>query len=344
MQNNKKPYLLVDSSYVSFHRFFSTLIWFSNVYPNNEVNDDYDWSLNEVFMKHFDDTYMKNLVKFKNMYNIPNENMIIIRDCPRETIWRMNIYPEYKGTRKNVCTYKNKKYNIGNIFRHIYGNLYPKLEKIHGFKLLKVENAEADDIIAILSNKIREMDKNRLVVIISNDNDYLQLVNEKTLIWSLQNKLLNTKVEMTAEEILLKKILKGDECDNIPSIVGNMSDHKLNELVKDIKKLQEWLIQNNKEAIFNNNQKLIDFKYIPDLIKANITQQIMDTIPEIKDNISLNIEFPVMNPIFLNLPKEFWKEPDELKVKSMDGYHYIKKCKYNKYFDYLHYITENYYF
>jgi len=45
------------------------------------------------------------------------------------------------------------------------------------------------------------MDRNRLVVIISNDNDYLQLVNEKTLIWSLQNKLLNTKVEMTAEEI-----------------------------------------------------------------------------------------------------------------------------------------------
>jgi 5'-3' exonuclease len=344
MQNNKKPYLLVDSSYVSFHRFFSTLIWYSNVYPHNEINDDYDWSLNEVFMKHFDDTYMKNLVKFKNMYNVPNENMLIIRDCPRETIWRMNIYPEYKGTRKNVCTYKNKKYNIGNIFRHIYGNLYPRLEKIHSFKILKVENAEADDIIAILSNKIREMDKNRLVVIISNDNDYLQLVNEKTLIWSLQNKLLNTKVEMTAEEILLKKILKGDECDNIPSIVGNMSDHKLNELVKDSKKLQEWLIQNNKDSIFHNNQKLIDFKYIPDLIKSNITQQIMDTIPEIKENISLNIEFPVTNNIFLNLPKEFWKEPDELKVKSMDGYHYIKKCKYNKYFDYLHYITENYYF
>ena len=70
----------------------------------------------------------------------------------------------------------------------------------------------------------------------------------------------------------------------------------------------------------------------------------MDTIPEIKENINLNIEFPVMNSIFLNLPKEFWKEPDELKVKSIDGYHYIKKCKYNKYFDYLHYITENYYF
>jgi len=344
MQNNKKPYLLVDSSYVSFHRFFSTLIWYTNVYPNNEIDDDYDWLTNEVFMKHFDDTYMKNLLKFKTMYNIPNENMIIIRDCPRETIWRMNIYPEYKGTRKNVCTYKNKKYNIGNIFRHIYGNLYPRLEKIHGFKLLKVENAEADDIIAILANKIREMDKNRLVVIISNDNDYLQLVNEKTLIWSLQNKLLNTKVEMTAEEILLKKILRGDECDNIQSIVGNMSENKLNELIKDSQKLQDWLILNNKDAIFQNNQKLIDFKYIPDLIKSNIMQQIVNTIPEISENIGISLEIPVLNHIFMNLPKEFWKEQDELKVKSASGYHYIKKCKYNKFYDNLNYFTENYYY
>jgi len=345
LPNNKKPYLLIDSSYVSFHRFFSTLIWFTNVYPHIEIDDEYDWSLNEIFMKHFDDTYMKNLIKYKNMYNIPNENMIIIRDCPRETIWRMNIYPEYKGTRKNTCTYKNKKYNIGNIFRHIYNVLYPKLEKIHNFKLLKVENAEADDIIAIFANKIREMDKSRLVVIISNDNDYLQLVNEKTLIWSLQNKLLNTKVEMTADEILLKKILKGDECDNIPSIVGNMSDIKINELVKDNNKLVDWLNQNNKNNIFDNNRQLIDFKYIPELIKNNIIDQMISTIPEIKENIEVIDEAPVNNNIFLNFPKEFWKETDEVKVKSVNGFHIVKNCKYkNTYLDQYHYVSENYYY
>lgn len=92
-----------------------------------------------------------------------------------------------------IHSYKNKKYNIGNIFKHIYNKLYPELEKIYGFRIVKVENAEADDIIAVLANKIYNQDKNRLIVIISNDNDYLQLVNDKTLIWSLQNKLLNSK-------------------------------------------------------------------------------------------------------------------------------------------------------
>jgi len=298
--NLKKPYLLVDSSYVSFHRFFSTLIWYNNVHPDEEINDDYDWLENQVFMKHFDDTYMKNLIKFKNMYNIPYENMIVVRDCPRETIWRMSLYPEYKANRKNTCNYKNKKYNIGNIFKHIYNSLYPQLEKQYGFKILKVENAEADDIIAVVANKIRELDKNRLIVIISNDNDYLQLVNEKTLIWSLQNKLLNTKVETTSEEILLKKILKGDDSDNIPSLVNNLSEKDVNEIIKDSNKLNNWLNDNpDKKEAYINNRKLIDFQYIPTDIKKLIideckdifpiqeieVQNIVDVLPEVKVQI-----------------------------------------------------------
>jgi hypothetical protein len=102
--------------------------------------------------------------------------------------------------------------------------------------------------------------------------------------------VLNEAVEMTAEEILLKKILRGDECDNIPSIVGTMSENKLNELVKDSEKLQEWLILNNKDTFFQNNQKLIDFKYIPELIKSNIIQQIIDTIPEMSENVGFCVE------------------------------------------------------
>ena len=281
--NNKKPYLLVDSSYVSFHRFFSTLIWYNNMYPDQEIGEDYEWLENEVFMKHFDETYMKNLLKFKNMYNVPIENVIIIRDCPRETIWRMNISKEYKATRKNTCNYKNKKYNIGNIFKHIYNSLYPQLEKQYGFRIVKVENAEADDIIAVLANKIREMDRTRLVVIISNDNDYLQLVNEKTLIWSLQNKLLNTKVETTAEEILLKKILKGDESDNIPSLVGGISDRDVNEMIKDSRKLNQWLDNNEgKRLLFEENRKLIDFQYIPEEIKKSILEECSEFLPQVE--------------------------------------------------------------
>ena len=319
MNNQKKPYLLVDSSYVSFHRFFSTLIWYNNVYPEEEIDDDYDWLENKTFMKHFDETYMKNLIRYKNMYNIPFENVIVVRDCPRETIWRMNLYPEYKANRKNTCNYKNKKYNIGNIFKHIYNDLYPQLEKQYGFKILKVDNAEADDIIAVLANHIRELDKSRLIVIISNDNDYLQLVNEKTLIWSLQNKLLNTKVETTAEEILLRKILKGDDSDNIPSLVGNMSDRELTEMIKDGNKLREWLTINpEKNDMYLNNRRLIDFQYIPDDIRRNILNECKDIFPEPEVEIKKVEKFEIKIEVEPEIKNEndYWKNNPVIKIKT----------------------------
>jgi 5'-3' exonuclease len=271
-------------------------------------------------MNHFDETYMKNLLKFRSMYNIPFENMIIVRDCPRETIWRMNLFPEYKGNRKNTCAYKNKRYNIGNIFKHIYNELYPKLIEQYGFKLIKVENAEADDVIAVLATQIRKIDKNRLVVIISNDNDYLQLVNEKTLIWSLQNRLLNTKVDMTADEILLKKILKGDDSDNIPSIVGSMSETNIIELIKDSSKLEKWLMEHSKKDVFENNQRLIDFSFIPDNIKQNILNQCLDIIPEIKESVE-DMKKVDEKPkgVLVDFPTEFWKNMDKIKVKTKTG-------------------------
>jgi 5'-3' exonuclease len=135
-----------------------------------------------------------------------------------------------------------------------------------------VENAEADDVIAVLANKLYNQDKNRLIVIISNDNDYLQLVNDKTLIWSLQNKLLNSKVETTSQEMLMRKILRGDEGDNIPSIVGNMSEKDINELIQNREKFESWLNTSDKRKLFENNQKLIDFNFIPDEIRESILE------------------------------------------------------------------------
>jgi len=295
------------------------------MYPDQEICDDYEWVENEIFMKHFDESYMKNLLKFKNMYNVPFENMIIVRDCPRETIWRMNIFREYKATRKNTCNYKNKKFSVGNIFKHIYNNLYPKLEEQYKFKIIKVENAEADDVIAVLTNRIREIDKSRLVVIISNDNDYLQLVNEKTLIWSLQNKLLNTKVEISAEEILLKKILKGDESDNIPSIVGHMSDKDLMEIIKDKVKLDKWLnVNTERKNMFLENQKLIDFKFIPEEIKNAVLKECNEFLPvidsenkkpEIKEEVEEVIK--IKAKIIINDPKIIHNQNIPPKVRNI---------------------------
>ena len=295
--NNNKPYLLVDSSYVSYYRFFSTLIWYTNTYYKQSIDsenlpdveefqEDYDWTTNKIFMERYDKFYMGSIEKIRSRYNIPYENVVIVRDCPRETIWRMQYYPEYKETRKNTCKFKNKKYNIGNIFKHIYAELYPEIEAKYKIRVVKFDNAEADDVIAVLCKKLREIDESRLIVIITNDNDYLQLVDNKTLIWSLQNKLLNTKVEKPSRQILLKKILGGDVSDNIPACLTDISEDELNALIADEVKLKKRLDQDeNLRERFNRNKKMIDFDEIPDQIRSSIFSALTDFFPKIEHQL-----------------------------------------------------------
>ena len=68
----------------------------------------------------------------------------------------------------------------------------------------------------------------------------------------------------------MRKILRGDEGDNIPSIVGNMSEKDITELIKNCDKFESWLNTSDKRKLFENNQKLIDFNFIPDEIRESI--------------------------------------------------------------------------
>ena len=346
---NDKPYLLVDSSYVSFYRFFSTLIWYTNTYPEIEINDEMDLIENEVFMEHYDKYYMNSINKFRCMYDIPYENIILVRDCPREQIWRMDIYPEYKATRKNTCSFKNKRFNVGNIFKHIYSKLYPDIEEKYKINIIKFDNAEADDVIAVLSKKIHEIDMNRLIVIITNDNDYLQLVNNKILIWSLQNKLLNTKVETTSEQLLLKKIFKGDESDNILPC-SNLSDEDIDSLVKNKFALEKYLNENNDiKDKFEKNKQLVDFEMIPDILKNKITEDCKYFLPEkriVEDNKidNVKIEKPVMElDKKIKNPKIIILKNDNLdnSLNNNKAFSKIIKGKNKKWINSL--MTENFY-
>jgi 5'-3' exonuclease len=268
-----RPFLLIDSSYVSFHRFFSTQIWYSKQFPDENYDENYDWSTNKIFIERYDKYYLSSIEKIRQRYNIPFENIIIVRDCPRETIWRLDNYEEYKSNRKNTCKFQNKKYNIGNIFKHIYQELYPKLYEEHGIKFIKVDRAEADDVIAVITKKIHELDSTHLIVIVTNDNDYLQLVNNHVLIWSLQNKLLNMKIKDTPEKELLLKIICGDVSDNISSCFDGETILNYNELIEDKIKLNEILETNKKfKEKFIKNRNLIDFDMIPNELKNNILE------------------------------------------------------------------------
>ena len=75
-----------------------------------------------------------------------------------------------------------------------------------------------------------------------------------------------TEIEVLREEI--------DKIDNIKKI-GNISKKQAIELSKMLdNELKEWLVNNNLLKEFNNNIRLIDFKYIPEDKKLNLLNKL----------------------------------------------------------------------
>jgi 5'-3' exonuclease len=136
--------------------------------------------------------------------------------------------------------------------------------------LLSGDNLEGDDVIAILHEQLVNNEK----IIITNDNDYIQLIDKKTKIVNMQFKDIVDRLEIELENHLILKALIGDKSDNIKKI-GNISKKQAIELSKMLdNELKEWLVNNNLLKEFNNNIRLIDFKYIPEDKKLNLLNKL----------------------------------------------------------------------
>ena len=86
------------------------------------------------------------------------------------------------------------------------------------------DGVEADDIMAYITTNI--LKENEQAVIMSTDKDFLQLVNDTTIVWSpTKKKMYNTKLVkeeygIESKNLLLYRVLDGDKSDNIPGVYG----------------------------------------------------------------------------------------------------------------------------
>ena len=165
--------MLIDSSYTNFYRFYATQTWYSKAYEEEmkEIRkiDNYNWYENDIFLEKYNKLYFSGFDKIRKMYKVSTENMLFAFDCPRSEIWRNDFFQTYKSNRDDE---KNKRMNIGEIFRHTYSVIYPNLENVHNVKTIKSNRAEADDIIAVIKKNLREKYSDLKIVIVTNDYDY----------------------------------------------------------------------------------------------------------------------------------------------------------------------------
>ncbi len=257
------PILFVDMSYYIFYRYYALINWYQK---SQEIELDIDNILDDkIFIEKFHKLFLENIKKIKKKYKIQNALVIFAKDCRRYNIWRNEYYNEYKKNRDE----KPLRFN-SDIFIYTYEKIIPDLLDLD-YKVLELDNAEADDIVGVLKNKIREKYDDRQIYIITNDHDYLQLLDDNTFIYNLRGLDLRTKSKGKDIDLELK-IITGDKSDNITSIFNTRKTIKsIMNLINNKDMLQD-LFNSNEEIhkLYNRNKLLIDFNMIPNEIKMNI--------------------------------------------------------------------------
>lgn len=251
---SNKRLLLIDFSYYYIHRYFALMSWFN--ISNTEFNED-------LLLQKFEKLMIENVKKIAKKTKCELKNTILVSDCRRSNIWRLNYYCEYKANRE-LCQLKqpiNPK-----IYSIIDDKIIPTLTSLD-VQYIGFDKLEADDIISVITkNTTNEK------VIITNDNDYLQLIDDKTTILNSTFKDLSSRSLGCPKKDLLMKILIGDNSDNISSIVTKAVAKKLIDMAED--DLKDYLMKNHLLEKFDLNKKLIDMENIPveykDLIKNSI--------------------------------------------------------------------------
>lgn len=272
--NNKSTpsFIFVDGSYYTFYRYFSLMTWWKNAYPENPLVDPFQ---NEQFVEKFRKTFVENLEKIpKNLGFGKNDSpiMFVGKDCPRETIWRMQLFPDYKKNRANG---QEDGFMGGTFFKMAYQD---ELFQKGGAKaILKYPTLEADDCIAISVKYILGLHPECMIYVITSDKDYLQLVEPRVKIFDLKFKNIAEQKSSTGnpESDLFCKIVMGDISDNIPSVLKKCGPKTALKCFENPEYFEERLKKENAYETYERNKTLVDFNNIPenlvnDFIDKNI--------------------------------------------------------------------------
>jgi len=201
----------------------------------------------------------------------------LILCCDDRHTWRRDIFPNYKASRK-----KTRKVS-GTDWTNLYdclNQLKDELRQWFPYKLIQVEKAEADDIIAILVNLIHER-----TLILSSDKDFVQLQTFNIRQYSpMQKKFVDSE---SAARSLHEKIIRGDVGDGIPNIMSDDNvfvDEGRRQKPVTKKKVDAWFeidpdMYCDAEMLrnYNRNKQLVDLGQVPDSIRINITKQFETT-------------------------------------------------------------------
>ena len=225
----------------------------------------------EDFIRHL---VLNSIRSYRNKYKNKYGEIVICTDF--HSSWRKEVFPFYKAHRK--VAREKQKTEKGMDWSALFDTISKIIVEIDTFfpyKVIRVEHAEGDDVIAVLSKTFKEK-----TLIVSSDKDFSQLYKYK---WIRQFSPMKQKMLNGIDPIVYLKehIIRGDKGDGIPNILSEddciVSGVRQKSISK--KKIINWLVQDPDD--FNDEMKrgwirnkiLIDFDLIPEPITTAILKQ-----------------------------------------------------------------------
>lgn len=251
------PCILIDASYYVFYRYFDSWKYFRKNHNEQLYNTE---ELHKVtsFLRRVYIDIDTDIAEMLRSWHTNTANIIFCKDCSRKSIWRNEHTENYKSTRPTKMLFNPHMFSIV--------SQYCKDRRIQEMYMDKLE---ADDIIALTKQKLRNGGYTQQIIIVTNDNDYLQLLDENTHAYNMnmENNNLRQRSIGSAKMDLCMKILMGDRSDNIPPVKHHMGPKKAMKLAKlPDTDLEAYLAKHGCKEAYERNMRLIDFNYIrPDL-------------------------------------------------------------------------------
>ncbi len=252
-----------------------------------------------------DEAEVKNLIRhvtlstiksYKKKYGKEFGQIVIATDGRK--YWRKEVFEHYKASRKKARDASDLDWKL--IFDTL-SEMRDDIAKYFPYKVIKVDRAEADDIIAVLTEYVQTneliqeglMEEAQKVLILSSDKDFKQLQlapfssgNVKQ--WSPMQKKYVTASKKEIMDFTIEHIVKGDAGDGVPNILSKDDVFVVGDRQKPVsaKRLAEFYekgidaCRNDEERRnWQRNATLVAFDNIPKDVKDEIIQAYLNSKP-----------------------------------------------------------------
>ena len=236
--------------------------------------------------------------------------VIVVYDGQGGSQRRRKILPDYKSNRK-----PGKRITRWDAFKDAreekdamkiqFSRLLDYLDFLP-INVISIDRIEADDTIAYIAHTLLDKD----VTIMSSDQDFLQLVDNRVTVWSPTKKKFYTPrmvmddYGVPAHNFLMYKTLMGDKSDNIPGVKG-LGPKKLPKIVPDL------LSQNTLDLDFileysGKGEEPMHKRIVESETQLRVNKELMDLKnPPISGELKLQITRLIEAPINLLSRNEF---------------------------------------